>query len=340
MSDLKKVREKVVFLDSLRSILVSSTYRSSLDVVELSGIAAPGKLTFEIVEDIKINRLRLRFALDEGAWSIVVNINDLGIVTIDESGPIDEVFESADMDLISQAVADKDMKTLLEVLRTSHLRVSMAVANNPERSGAHYLDRVDEFETRLQSQGWHTFISQIAEDGLNLVIGDLQGRIQCGGFCVCGPSDMGSQTATSDISEPPNLDARPPLPSPLYFVPLVGGVDGGEGMNRIMGWLNGVSRCLVWYWLATTARVEPDQVQLEFVSTRVVLVKPFKPLPASSSQTEIEIFQWSMTHGDPARIEAIRQAVTLAAQGDNADLAHIAVPALRTAKCSCSAGVV
>lgn len=332
MNELDRLTEGVVFLRGMKDLLSEGSYRSSLDVIELSGLSEPGTLTFELVEDIRVRRLHIRFALDEGAWSISVNINEQGTVTIHESGPIEEVFEPADASHIARAVSDKDTETLLHQLSSNSLHVSISVVNDPEKSRVHYLERVGDFENRLLAPSWRAFISQISMDSLDLVIGDAVGRIECGGFCLSGPNDVIEKLEESVLDEPPSTDSRPPLPSPLYFAPLSGGHDEHESLSKLADWLHGISRWLVWYWIATNVRVEPDRVQLEFISTRVVVIGHSRPSIASSSQVEMEIFQWSLTAADPARVEAMRQAVTLAAEGDNPDLAQIAVPALRTAK--------
>jgi hypothetical protein len=90
------------------------------------------------------------------------------------------------------------------------------------------------------------------------------------------------------------------------------------------------ARACVWYWLAHHVTVKTDRVTVRFDGVRTVEFE-LLPYDGETSDAELELFTWGAASVDPARDDAIHQAVTFAVR-DPADLAGAAAPVLRTAR--------
>jgi hypothetical protein len=91
-----------------------------------------------------------------------------------------------------------------------------------------------------------------------------------------------------------------------------------------------VSRCLVWHWLATSSATDDGKLSLTVSGARVVSFD-LRPELCDTIASELALYLWSASGDDPARIDAMEQAVSLAIT-DSADIASGSGPALRTAR--------
>lgn len=98
-----------------------------------------------------------------------------------------------------------------------------------------------------------------------------------------------------------------------------------------IGWaLARVARVMTWYWLADSVRVEPHRAVAHFEGVTSIDLE-LLPYGTGLPTAEVALAEWALATGEPARAEAIQQAVTFAVR-TTTDLEGAAAPVLRTAR--------
>lgn len=165
----------------------------------------------------------------------------------------------------------------------------------------------------------------------------LSEELVCDGLRLCGP--QAASTAASDgtraergwLTTPVPMDGRARLPSPAVFAGAGGRAPADRPEGGIQGLLHGVARCLSWYWLANEAELDADgSISATVVGARTVPLR-LQPVATADAAADVALFAWATGGSDPGRLEAARQAASLALVSER-DLPIAAGPALRTAR--------
>jgi hypothetical protein len=280
---------------------------------------------------------RGRLEISRGAWSTVVSIEPGGSFVIEDvAGPIDEAFP--DEAAIQEVQAAKDEGRATDLLLLSNeldCRAELTLQNRALQSGFHWVRTTDTFIEHAKRQTWLALVAAVYanESPRRLVVHDAGNAHRMAADLLLHGAQVFPEAASGNTSEAGREyketwlhDERADLPPPVWVYPL-----GGEGLESLVAFFAGAAYGLSWLWLASSARLTSGMVVIHFEGAPD-LDFDMTILPDCDRAAEVvRLWEWAVATTDPARYEAIQQAVSLVLR-DPAMLDRSAERVLRTAK--------
>ncbi len=320
-----------ILLRSLKKLLRTSNWESALNRVELSGDIPTSELTSEFLERIKVARLRTRIEFGESNWELIVNIDQYGVTVYREDGDPEQFLDPDSAAEVRDAIAKRDLAAVLRVTNFHTAKIALTYLNEPVETGFNYIENASLLLRRFGNDDWHLLAVALWRTVDILIVEDLVAEwIQCGGVLIRGPITTPQDRLGLLVTETRSDDERPIWPPADYFYPYYGAEDSVV-VGDLMRILRGLSRAISWYWLASSVSVERNKVSLVFSAGRVVKIDKLIPIPISSCIDDLELYRWTFSQQDPARVEAVRQSASLTLAEDTS-FADSAATVHRTAE--------
>lgn len=312
-------------------------FRDTLDQssVELSG----GVGDFPVEDLIRLGRDGHRSVLQFGrrGWSARVVVETGGRLAIESvSGPPDAAFP--DEHSVQEVLAAKDEGRADDIIRLAaafECTVRITLLNRAFESGFHWIRTTDGLIGHVEAHTWlgpmHTLYA--VDSPHRLVVHDGGGAcVRAADLVVHGPDVFPSDplgiggSGFREYADTWVRSDRPALPPPTSVNPVE-----SEGMPQVDRLLRGIAHGLGWLWIASTAEITGTTVVIRF-ETVPDLEFDVTPLPDPGRADEaIRLWQWSVSTTDPARREALQQAISLVVREPGL-LERSAERVLRTAK--------
>lgn len=313
---------------ALRPHLRDVREESSVDSLTLSG-------TLTRLDDAHYHQLlalrqyghTVEIIAGRDGWSLTVQGDSPADPTLHADDASERALGSIQAAEMTRAVLRGDTETALELAADLPATVTLRVRNDPGSTGTHWISSEAALVALLTGPGWIAATQELDMAPHRLVVGDWRDRtVRTDGLILTDPNATASEPWEVTSAYPDRIveTDRPQLPSPIRF----SGAPDVEGVSAV---LHGVTRCLAWYGLASAARIAPDgTIRATVTGARTVEVQ-LLPTQVRDTRADVELYRWSSQGNDPARLEAARQAASLALV-DQRDLATAAGPALRTAR--------
>jgi hypothetical protein len=340
--DLRMFRDAMNVVRGIVGRLPAVQEKVQVDRIAFSApLARIGDLDAEALLALAVEGHTIEVRAQAGDWSLVVRREGVQLPSVDMTGPVEVAVPGASVDAMRQAHARLDAPEMLQLARDVAGSVRVILRNDPVGAAAHWLPDISTLETLLGGKRWAEATRDLATEASVVVVDDLGGMCQATrGLLFVGPDAQCQLTGGKDEADAGYraarvAEGRAELPSPFAFQPCAseGAMSDQERelIRRVEKCLHGAAQLLAWYWLASDAELQPNgDVLTTFSGARVVTLS-MRPGPADSSLDEIGLYEWASTGTDPARREALQQAMSLALVTP-ADLATSARPALRTAR--------
>lgn len=314
-------------VQALRPLLRERHELHGVDLLELSGRVD----RLDLVDAVGLlalgqhgHAVQIQAARD--GWQIAVRVDSAAAATITTDDQPERALAADDADALSRAVLRGDAVAALSVCGEFAVEIVVRLHNNAEASGAHWVATESDLQRLLSGPDWVRTVRTLDSAPQVLLVGDWQTKVLQGdGLILLGPLAAKPERsgAQDDIARPAD---RPALPSPARFS---GAGDGSPG--GIAALLHGVTRSLAWYRLANAAAIHPDGLVTATVTGARTVELTLVPDQIEDSQADLALYRWGFDGADPGRLEAVRQAASLALVNQR-DLQTAAGPALRTAR--------
>jgi hypothetical protein len=314
----------------------TSVFEDSLNATTLVASDVPMKnLDFDQIRRFIGSGNRVEIALREGDWEARVLSTSTSSFDVSVQGPWEDAFPDPGSIQIAKVAADSDnAETLLQSAGEINGDVRLALLNDPFVAGMHWIRTQDAFHSLIKRDSWFGFLSLIADANqpTRLVIQDAgDSSIVAGGLTVHGPDvypGLPAWSLTDDAASYRQTwlrGSREKATPPTWTV-----LTSTEGLNNVVDVLEGATGLLCWLWLAAEAKVETAPIRARFEGMRPVEID--LELGAETDSLEaVTLWEWATSTTDPARREAVQQAVSLSIR-DERDLAQGFRPVLRTAR--------
>lgn len=340
-ADLGKLRTSLARLRTLRGNLLNVSEEVSVDRINVTGsLARIGDIEVADLLALAADGHTIEATAQSGGWNLTVRAEGPHLPLVEMNGPPEQALPASTVDPLRRAYERGDAVAVLELSKDVAGSISVTLRNDPSITGVHWLPSLQDLESLLDGPRWAATARELVAGNFSVVIDDMRNmRLSTRAATFVGPDsdwrlphedqlDAGYRTAR--ITE-----GWTQLPSPFAFQPhSIDGADSDEEremLRRLESSLQGTAMRLVWFWLASEARLEPDgELTITFSGARVITLSIF-PGPAGSATPEIDLYEWASSGTDPARRESLQQAVSLALVTPS-DLATAARPALRTAR--------
>ena len=276
--------------------------------------------------------------LDEAGLELQIDAGPRLEPTVTMSGDLSQILETAEAEQVSRAISRNSIAEIFELVAEFEVNVDAVLRNDSSRSKCHWVVSHARLVSLLNENQWTSAASAIAKGPSVVVIQDLQDEeVLTDGLRFIGPNALGRADAHStsahlasdgEFKSRLTLEGRPALPSPTLFAPKT--AITVEALAPLLMALHGVTCRLVWYWLASEVSFHDGVIDITLSGARVTTLE-LPDGPARSSHAEIALYLWAVVGSDPARMEALNQASSLAVLSVE-DLATAANPTLRTAQ--------
>lgn len=332
------VQRAMAVVDAVGPLLLDRTERADIDAISVTG-------RLERIDDVDVSALLalpadghvVEIRVGDREWSLLVR-GDSAARPIIEPGDRPELALSEDRaEDLARAAARSDAPAALAAVAGLPAELFVRLQNDPAVSGAHWVASERALSTLLESQAWIAAATALAAGPAVLVVGDwLAEELVTDGLRICGSApgkavDAARRGDGAWLAAPVPTDGRTALPSPAVFAGAAGTAPADRPDGGVGGLLQGLARCLSWYWLASDVRIDPDgSVAATVLGARTVSLR-LVPARAADAAADVGLFAWAYGGSDPGRLEAARQAASLALVTDR-DLPTAAGPALRTAR--------
>lgn len=254
------------------------------------------------------------------------------VFDFDVSGPWEDAFaDPQDAEEVQEAVQQRDLGRFLSGIREFSGVATLTLLNDPSETGTHWIRTETALVNLFKDSAWLPLTNAlVGGPAAEVVIQDAGDQfVQTESLLVRGHE----APSLAQASIEPLLDAyREAWLPDLYrdlAAPTTFSVRDRRGLDRITDRFESLAAQLVWAWLADAIRIESAAVIARFEGVRsvdIALEDPLGPLPSL-----LETWRWATASSDPARREAVQQAVTLAIR-DQADVPTAPLPVLRTAR--------
>lgn len=337
--DLSRVERALLIVNELRSSLVDLVQRSSIDQLHLSGKCRVADLSPDDLHTLRDDGHATRIELREGTWNATVVFDGPSDPTLDTSGRTEDAFSATEVAEIERAVSRRDGFLLLTISAQLEAQVHIDVRNQPAQSGTHWVSSLSELEAQLCGPMWTAAVLALGDGPRLLTVSEPKslGTFPVGRLLLRGSDDSYDSADVPEQFEPDrgfrsvrSMDTRPNLPSPLLFASSAIGKDQPEAVASVVGIATGIARCLVWHWLATSSGITAGTMSVTISGARIVSFD-LAPEACADATPEISLYLWAATSEDPARLDAVEQAASLAIT-NGSDIASASAPALRTAR--------
>lgn len=331
-----EITESVALLEFFASEFGTTDFEDSLNATSLVGSTAPvANLDFQQIRRFSGSGNRVEITLREGDWEARVISTSPSSFDVTVQGPWEDAFPDPGSIQVAKVAAEGDnAESFLQSAGGITGEVRLTLLNDPVHSGMHWIRTQEALPSLVTRNSWFGFLSLLADspEPTRLVIQNAgDSWIAAGGLLVHGP-DVHPALPTWSLSDDAVAyrqtwlrGSREKAPPPTWTSPT-----SNDGLNDVVALLEGATGLLVWLWLATEAKVEGAPIRARFEGMRPVeidleLGATIQPLEA------VALWEWATSTTDPARREAIQQAVSLSIR-DEKDLARGFTPVLRTAR--------
>jgi hypothetical protein len=342
LADLSRIENGLEIIERIRPAISDVVEHAEMDKYSILGTCRLGTLSVADLSSLRDDGHVVRLDLREGSWEAAVVFDGPANPVIDVSGRPEDAFSSAQLSQLDRAVDQRDAFLLLQTASDLDVSLRVLVRNDPAESASHWALSLAELEAQLGGTEWMAAVLALGRGPRVVTVSAPaeMGLLVVGQLLIRGARDAYELDNVPQLAEPDRafrfargLDGRAEFPSPLRFASVgevttpVGAQSTGVRLGRVAA---GVSRCLVWHWLATSSATDDGKLSLTVSGARVVSFD-LRPELCDTIASELALYLWSASGDDPARIDAMEQAVSLAIT-DSADIASGSGPALRTAR--------
>ena len=333
---LDLVTRSLDLLERLASGLGATTYEDALDATTLVTSAARIQdLDFNLLTAFRDAGNRVEIELSQGEWEARVLSTSTTSFEVSVQGPWEDAF--ADSNAIQAARIAAETNNAGVFLQSSNgmlADIRLTLLNDHLATGAHWLRTVDVLQMLVTRDTWLGFFSLLFETThpSRLVLQNAgTSSISAGGLVVHGPDvfpDLPTESSAEQVEAYRKAwlrGSRETAPSPTWTVPV-----RTDGLDDVSSILRGTTELLCWLWLASEAELGTAPIRARFEGMRPVEFD-LELGDATDSQDPIALWEWATSTTDPARQEAIQQAVSLSIR-DERDLREGSIPVLRTAR--------
>lgn len=261
------------------------------------------------------------------------------------SGSPDLVLDVDDRARLRQACDADDVETALRLLGDHRFVVRGRLAASD--GGTAWVPSLEALTNALSSGSWVSVLVQMEGrvEGRRavLLVDDLHEVVRTPRFVFAPVADP---LPPADIDEDDGEVARvrafcaprlnrgwPPVPAPGQIMPATPATAQGPAAQSLTRALAGAASALVWLWLASEKpEAGANQVRVTYRGVRDFDAELVPSVGDGVHESAMALWAWVSANGeDPLRVEAVEQALTLAA-GSAGEVQGAAAPALRTAQ--------
>jgi hypothetical protein len=340
-ADLGKLRTSLARIRAVSGNLLNVNEEVSVDRIRVTGsLARIGDIEVGDLLALAADGHTIEATAQSGSWNLTVRAEGPHRPLVEMNGPPEQALPASTVDPLRRAYERGDAVAALELSNEVGGSISVTLRNDPSITGVHWLSSMQDLEPLLNGPGWAATARQLVDGTSSVVIDDMRNMHMTTRTATFAGPDADWRVPQEDQLDTGYRTARiaegwTQLPSPFAFQPRSS--DGAhsdeerEMLRRLERSLQGTAMRLVWFWLATEARLEPEGVlTITFSGARVITLSVFSG-PVESATSEVDLYEWASSGTDPARRESLQQAVSLALVTPS-DLATAAKPALRTAR--------
>lgn len=333
---LVQITRSLELLEQFVGEVGTSVFEDSLNATTLVAPAVPMvNLDFERIRQFTEPGNRVEITLAEGEWEARVLSTSPSSFDVSVEGPWEDAFPDPRSIQVAKVAAEGDnAETFIQSASGINGNVRLTLLNDPLLSGMHWIRTEDALYSLITRDSWFGFLSLIANSSqqTRLVIQDAgDSSVIAGGLVVHGPNVQPALPTWSLTDEAASYrrtwlrGSREEAPPPTWTLPT-----SSEGLENLVGLLDGATGLLSWLWLATEAKVESPPIRARFEGMRPVEVD-LELGRRTQSLDAVALWEWATATTDPARREAVQQAVSLSIR-DERDLPQGFSPVLRTAR--------
>lgn len=337
--DLRRVDAGLAIVDAIRSNLTVASETVLIDRLTIGATGVLADLDLEALLRLGSLDHTVHITAESGSWTLTVRADGPAQPTVDTDGdPTSSELGRAQIDAVGDAVAVSDARAALDATSGLTCEIRLEINNDPVASHCHWIARIGDLPTLLDSTRWHTSASALAHGPAILVAADLTSEsVSTGPLIIQGPDapwrEAPAHFDDSAYRGQQARDGRLMLPSPTTFAwTAAASPAASPAAQQLAAAFHGVARRLAWYWMAAdTDAAQDGAITVTYAGARTVSFT-LSDSPASSSvDDDLALYRWAATGNDPARQEALQHAISLAVSSAD-DLASGAAPALRTAR--------
>lgn len=332
---LAQITQSLELLEQFASEFGTPVFEDSLNTTTVVASGEPMQnLDFDKIRRFIGSGNRVEIALRAGDWEARVLSTSSSSFDVSAQGPWEDALPDPGAIQIAKVAAEgNNAETFLQSAGRISGEVRLTLLNDPLLAGLHWIRTEDALHSLIARDSWFGFLSLVADSGqpTRFVIQDAgNSSIVAGGLVVHGPDvypELSPWSLTDDAASYRQTwlrGSRENAPPPTWTVPT-----RNEGLNDVVDILQGATGLLCWLWLATEAKVETP-IRARFEGMRPVEID-LDLGGVTDSLEAVTLWEWATSTTDPARREAVQQAVSLSIR-DERDLSQGFRPVLRTAR--------
>jgi len=334
---LESLTQTLALLERWREASGRSTFDDAIDrsSIEFEGLTRDFPIAD--IEALGSNGHRVELTALRGGWSVNISVRPGGRFEIDQAaGPIDEAFDDEQtIKAAEEARNSERARDLLELSGELDCRIRVTLQNEASETGFHWIRTGSALIDHVRR---HTFLGVVlpvyeSAGPHRIVIHDAgTGQAQAKDFVAHGPDVWPPDppgvdgAAWDEYARTWLSDGRPRIPPPAALLPIE-----AEGIPDITDLLRSIAHALAWTWVASSVREDGRTIRVRFEASPD-LEFDLTQLPSSvQAEYAVRLSEWSVATTDPARREALHQAVSLVVREPEA-LERSSERVLRTAK--------
>lgn len=272
-----------------------------------------------------------------GAWTGTVQAEGPTAPMIESTGPPEDALDGAGAENWQVAVRNSDHADALASIAPLSAAIVVHLRHRPQPTTCHWIATVADLEACLSDTNWASTLLGLSQTSTTLVVSDggateLRGKH----LTICGPGAVSVPPAPPCGSAPAHNDDRPRMPDPELLAdlpkPLNAPTVTAQAWDTVWAAAQSCIRLLVWFHLASSARLDNGTANLRLDGARVVELHLRPDTGQTSASADLALYRWTFATADPGRHEAAVRAATLAIVDPTVDLGTAAAPALRTAR--------
>lgn len=260
-----------------------------------------------------------------------------GHVAIEVTGDPSDLVGQRDVEALTRAIGRDDGHAALSLLAGARFVFELVIRAPVGQAG--WVASLAVLTGRLTDGRWGSVLAQLSawggsERALVLVHDGGDAQLVMPGLICAGPDAeldhapvRRDRQVTRMYQDRPGFISRPDLFTPAE---LVQELPEAGTLAALAECFAAAARALTWYWLADSVELTSDRVRVRFQGVSTV---DFDLLGYGAGRPveEVALAAWAMATGEPARADAVQQAITFAVRGAN-DLLGAAAPVLRTSR--------
>lgn len=273
----------------------------------------------------------VRATTEPGGSTLEISWSRAGVPALELDGSPDELAGQRGPEL-ERCIRARDANSVLRMLPGTSFEITLDLVLAVD--GGLWVPSLEDLVARLGDGRWASTLLRAGagrEQSVIMVQGAGTDVLRCPGLVMAGPEAAPERLRPAR----PIYSHRPSaccadhtiLPSPQDLAPER---DGAGSLESLRAPLAAVARACCWYWLGHFSRITPESVTTSFEGARTMSLD-LLPVPGRPTDAETRLFAWATAVDDPARDDAVHQAVSIAVR-DQGDLSGAAEGVLRTAR--------